>query len=210
VGLIIFAGESFVQCPLTLDYAAARMFLDAVSTDWVSMQGTALADAIDQSTRAFRSQSRKHKVLVLLSDGEDHEGDAAEAAKRAADEGVRIYTIGIGSESGVPIPVNRGGSVVYKKDRGGNLVMTRLQPEVLEQIALEAKGKYFPAGLDLDLSRIYNEIAQMEKKDLGTNRMTMYEERYQVFLAIALFFFLLEFAIPERVVRKAEWRGRFI
>ncbi len=211
VGLIVFAGESYVQCPLTLDYGAAQLFLDAVNTDWIQLQGTALAQAIEQSVRAFRSEERKHKVLVILSDGEDHGGEAVDAARKAAEEGVRVYTIGIGSQSGVPIPLRTrgGGNVVYKKDREGNLVMTRLNPAVLDKIAQEGNGKYFHAGLDLDLTRIYSEIAQMEKKDLGMNRMTVYEEKYQWFLGIALGLLLLEFFIPDRVRRKREWKGRY-
>ena len=210
VGIIIFAGESYVQCPLTLDYGAAKMFLDVVNTDWIQVQGTALADAISQSVRAFKTDSKKHKVVILISDGEDHEGAAIDAAKKAKKEGVKIYTIGIGSQSGVPIPISKGtGNVVYKKDNKNNLVMTRLNSLILEKIALESDGKYFHAGISLDFSIIYSEIAKMEKKDLGMNRLAVYEERYQIFLAVALVFLLLEFFIPERHRRKKEWRGRF-
>jgi Ca-activated chloride channel homolog len=210
VGLIVFAGESYVQCPLTLDYGAARLFLDAVGTEWIDLQGTAMAQAIEQSVEAFRSKTNKHKVMIILSDGEDHEGEAIEAAKRAAEEGVRIYTVGIGSESGVPIPLSSGRNVVYKKDRDGNLVMTKLNPAVLDRIAGEGNGAYFHAGQDLDFTRIYREIAQMEERDFGMNKMTVYEERYQIFLAIALGLLLLEFFIPERMRRRSEWRGRFV
>lgn len=210
IGLIIFAGESYIQCPLTLDYGAAKMFLDVVTTDWIQLQGTALAEAIDQSVKAFKTESKKHKVMVLISDGEDHEGEAAKAAKDAKKEGVKIYTIGIGSESGVPIPIKKGqGNIVYKKDNKQNLVMTRLNSLILEKIALESDGKYFHAGTNLDLSLIYSEIAKMEKKDLGMNKLAVYEERYQIFLLIALILLLLEFFIPERVRHKTEWRGRF-
>ncbi|MBN1130357.1 MAG: VWA domain-containing protein [Chitinispirillaceae bacterium] len=210
VGLIVFAGESFVQCPLTLDYGAAKMFLGAISTGWVQIQGTALADAIKQATAAFRSKERKYKVLVLISDGEDHEGNAIEAAKEAATEGVIIYTVGMGSESGVPIPLSKGGgNVVYKKDRNDNLVMTRLDPVTLEKIAIEGRGRYFHAGTDLDLTRIISEIEKMEKKELGSSRLNMYEERYQIFLFIAVILLLVEFFIPQRVRRTEEWKGRF-
>jgi Ca-activated chloride channel homolog len=210
VGLIVFAGESYVQCPLTLDYGAAKMFLDAVSTGWVQIQGTALADAIRQAAEAFRSKERKYKVLVLITDGEDNEGNAVEAAKAAAAEGIIIYTVGVGSEGGAPIPVSKGGgTVVYKKDKDGNLVMTRLDPLTLEKIAIEGHGKYFNAGTDLDLSRIMAEIERMEKKELGSSRLNIYEERYQIFLFVALVLLLIEFFIPERVRRKAAWRGRF-
>ena len=210
IGLIVFAGESFVQCPLTLDYGAAKMYLDVVKTNWIQLQGTALADAIRQSLKAFRTKSKKHKVLVLITDGEDHEGEALDAARDAAKEGVKIYTIGIGSESGVPIPLKKsGGNIVYKKDKGGNLVMTRLNSIILEKIAHEGNGKFFHSGTNLDLTLIYNEIAKMEKKDLGMNRLAVYEERYQIFLLIALFFLLIEFIIPERIKQKEAWRGRF-
>ncbi len=210
IGIVVFAGESFVQCPLTLDYGAAKMFLNAVNTGWVERQGTALAEAINKSVIAFRSRTRKHKVLVLISDGEDWEGDAVTAAKKAADEGIIIYTIGVGSESGVPIPLKGGGEeVVYKKDNSGNLVMTKLNPIILEKIAIEGKGAYFHAGSSLELSRIIGKIASMEKKDFGTSRIAAYEERYQVPLALALLLLLIEFFIPDRIRRRQEWKGRF-
>ena len=210
IGIIVFAGESFVQCPLTLDYGAAKMFLEAVSTGWVELQGTALADAIKQAAEALGSKTKKHKVLILISDGEDHQGQAVEAAKAAAQEGIVIYTVGVGSESGVPIPMSRGGNnVIYKKDKSGNLVMTRLNPMILEKIAVEGRGKYFHAGTDLDLTVIAGEIARMEKKDLGMSHLTVYEERYQIFLAIALLLLIVEFFISERIRRKQEWKGRF-
>jgi len=210
MGLIVFAGESYVQCPLTLDYGAAKMFLDAVSTGWVQIQGTALADAIKQAAEAFRSKTHKYKVLLLITDGEDNEGNAVETAKAAAAEGIVVYTVGVGSESGVPIPVSKGGgTVVYKKDKSGNLVMTRLDPVTLEKIAIEGHGKYFHAGTDLDLSRIMAEIERMEKKELGSSRLNIFEERYQIFLFIALVLLCIEFFIPERVRRKETWKGRF-
>jgi len=210
IGLIIFAGESFVQCPLTLDYAAANIMLQSVRADWVQVQGTALAEAIRQAVKALGASSRKHKALIILSDGEDHEGNIAEAAKSAAREGVIIYTIGIGSETGVPVPMNRGGTnVVYKKDKAGNLVMTRLNPVALEKIAIETNGKYFHAGTDLDLTRIYNEISKMEKSDFGMTKAVVHEEQYQIFLLIALIFILIEFFISERARKREVWKGRF-
>ncbi|HON11229.1 MAG TPA: VWA domain-containing protein [Chitinispirillaceae bacterium] len=210
IGIIVFAGESYVQCPLTLDYGAAKMFLSAVSTGWVEVQGTALGDAIKQASEAFRSKARKHKVMILISDGEDHEGKAVDAAKAAAEEGVIIYTVGVGSESGVPVPVSRGsGNVIYKKDASGSLVMTRLDPVILEKIAVEGKGKYFHAGTDLSLSEIMKEISGMEKKDFGTANLATFEERYQIFLLIALIMLMVEFFISERSVKKHEWKGRF-
>jgi Ca-activated chloride channel homolog len=210
IGLVVFAGESFVQCPLTLDYGAAKMFLEAVSPGWVQIQGTAIGDAIKQSADAFRSKVHKHKVLIIITDGEDHQGNALEAAKAANQDGVVIYTIGLGSESGVPIPTSHGnGNVVYKKDRNGNLVLTKLNSAILEQIAMEGKGKFFHAGTDLDFSRIMGEIAKMEKKDFGSKSLTTYEEQYQIFLLMALILILLEFFLPERSRKKEVWKGRF-
>ena len=209
VGLIVFAGESFVQCPLTLDYGAAKMFLDAVTTDWVQLQGTQITEAINQAVAGFKSKQNKSRVLIILSDGEDHVGDAVEAAKKAAAENVKIFTVGLGSESGVPIPLNQGkGNIVYKKDIEGNLVMTKLNPLMLEKIAIAGNGKYFQAGTSLDLVGIYGEIAKMEKNELGTDRMNIYEEQYQVFLIIALLFILVEFFIPDQGKGRKEWTGR--
>jgi Ca-activated chloride channel family protein len=210
IGIVVFAGESYVQCPLTLDYGTAKMFLNAVTVGWVGIEGTSISDAIKKSTEAFHSKSKKHKVLILMSDGEEHEGKAVEAAKAAAKEGVIVHTIGVGSENGVPIPISRGNSnIVYKKDKQGNLVMTKLNPVTLEKVALESNGKYFHAQSNLELSRILGEIARMEKKDLGSGKLVTYEERYQIFLFIALFLLLIEFFIPERVKQKKEWKGRF-
>ena len=208
-GLVLFAGESFVQCPLTLDYGAARMFLDAVGTDWIGLQGTDIGGAIRLASQAFRTQERKHKVLIIVSDGEEHDGDALAAAREAAAEGIRIFTIGIGSPDGVPIPVGQGATVTYLRDQEGNLALTRLNPLLLEQIALAGNGTYYHAGAHLHLGAIYNEIAAMEKRDLGMNLMTRYRERYQLFLLAALVFLLLEFFFPEGVRRKTVWRGRF-
>jgi Ca-activated chloride channel family protein len=210
IGLVIFAGESYVQCPLTLDYGAAKMFLDAVSPGWVQVQGTQIGDAIKQSIDAFKTKGNKHKVLIIITDGEDHQGSALEAARAATEEGAVIYTIGLGSESGVPIPISKGnGNIVYKKDKDGNLVLTKLNTQILEQIAHEGKGKFFHAGTDLDLSRILSEIAKLEKQDFGKQSINTYEEQYQLFLLIALLLLILEFLLPERSNKKNEWKGRF-
>jgi len=208
-GLIVFAGESFVQCPLTLDYGAAKMFLNVVNTDWVQVGGTAIGDAINQAISAFSTQKNKSKVLIILSDGEDQMGNVEEAAQKAAALGIKIYTVGVGSESGVPIPISQGqGSIVYKKDENGNLVMTKLNSMMMEKIAMEGHGKYFHAGNSLDMSAIYQEIAKMEKNELGSDRMNLFEEQYQWFCAIALLLLLLEFFIPPISAALQQWKGR--
>ncbi len=148
IGLIAFSGIAHVQCPLTLDYSAAKLFLNIMDTDLIPQPGTAIGEAIRKAITAFNSEERKHKVLILITDGEDHESKPLEAAQEAEQEGVIIYTVGIGSAQGVPIPVyNRSGSQIgFKKDRQGNIVTTKLDVLTLQKIAYETGGKYYLAS----------------------------------------------------------------
>lgn len=208
IGLIVFAGTSFTQMPLTLDYAAAKMYLESVNTDWINSQGTDIAGAIELARKSF-PKNNASKVMIIISDGEEMQGDAVKAAKSAAQEGIIIYTVGVGSESGTPIPEQRNGnSVVYKKDKDGNIVMTKLNPKVLEEIAIATNGKYFSAGIDLNLQEIYKEISAMEKSDFGAAKRLKFHEQYQLFLFIAIILFVLEFFLPDALRRKNEWLGR--
>lgn len=211
VGLVGFAGDAFLQCPLTLDYGASRMFLDLMKTGIMHTPGTSISAAVRTARKAFDQKKRKHKVLVLITDGEDHEGNAVEEAEAAAEEGVVIYTLGIGSEAGVPIPVrDRAGNVTYKKDRAGNVVMTRLDASTLEKIALVSGGKFFRSttgGLELD--RIYKQIRKMEKKELESKHFTQYEDRFQWPLIIAVLLLIAEFFVSDRRRKKLRWDGRF-
>jgi Ca-activated chloride channel homolog len=212
VGLVAFAGKAFVQCPLTLDYGAAKMFLDAMEPSLIPVAGTAVGEAVTRSASCFSEQERKHKILILITDGEDHIGNPLDAAKAAAKEGVVIYTVGIGSLEGVPIPVSdeRGTSTGFKKNREGEVVMTKLDELTLEKIALETGGKYYRATPgEVELSRIYDDILKMEKKSLASRQFEQYEERYQVLLGIALFLLTLEILLPERKRVKKAWAGRF-
>lgn len=200
VGLVAFAGVSFVQCPLTLDQSAAKMFLDIMDTGLIPRPGTAIADAILISIKAFEQTERKFKVLVLITDGEDHQSDPVEAAKVASKEGIRIYTIGIGSVQGEPIPLrnNRGQVVGFKKYKD-EVVVSRLDEMTLQKIALETGGKYYHATPgEMELDKIYDEISRMEKKELEGKLLTQYEDRYQYFLVFSLIFLTLEFFISER------------
>jgi Ca-activated chloride channel family protein len=208
VGLIVFAGTSFTQMPLTLDYGAARMYLESVNTDWISSQGTDIAGAIELARKSF-PKNNASKVMIIVSDGEEMQGDAIRAAKLAAQDGIIIYTIGVGSESGTPIPERRdGNSVVYKKDKDGNIVMTRLNPKVLEEIAILTNGKYFSAGIDLNFQEIFKEISGLEKSDFSASKRLKFNEQYQLFLLFAIFLFALEFFLPDAIRRKNEWLGR--
>jgi Ca-activated chloride channel family protein len=205
IGFIAFAGVPFIQCPLTLDYGAAKIFLDVMSPDIIPEPGTAIAKAIEEAIKAFEQAERKHKVLVIITDGEDHGGEPVEAAKKAETEGIVIYTVGIGSPAGVPIPVygTGGGLQGYKKDREGNEVITKLDEVTLEKIALQTNGKYFRASTgEVELDKIYDEISQMEKKELASKKFSQYEDRFQYILIFALFLLIIEIFIPERRVRK--------
>ncbi|NOZ60816.1 MAG: VWA domain-containing protein [Calditrichaeota bacterium] len=212
IGLIAFAGEAFVQCPLTLDYGAAKNFLDIIDTDLIPTPGTAIGSAILQAVKTFEGRERKHKVLVLITDGEDHEGDPLKAAEVAEKDGVVIYTVGIGSVNGVPIPLhNESGRIVgFKKDREGQVVTSKLDEVTLQKIALQTGGKYYRAtGSESELDKIYGEIAKMEKKELASVKFSQYEDRYQYFLILAIILLVAELLIPERKKVKSEWKGRF-
>lgn len=201
VGLIAFAGVPFIQCPLTLDYGAAQIFLNVMSPNLIPQPGTAISKAIEESIKAFEQTERQHKVLVVITDGEEHEGDPVEAAKKAEAEGIVIYTVGIGSPGGVPIPVygQYGGLKEFKKDRKGQEVVTKLDEISLEKIALQTNGKYYRATAgEVELDKIYDDVAQMEKKELASKKFSQYEDRFQYVLIFALFLLIIEMFISER------------
>ncbi|KAA3657532.1 MAG: VWA domain-containing protein [Calditrichaeota bacterium] len=212
IGIIAFAGDAFLHCPLTLDYGAAKLFLDALEPGTIADPGTAINRAITVALNSFDQKERKYKVLILITDGENHGGDLKPLIEQAEREGVVIHTVGIGSPEGVPIPVvnERGIQVGFKKDRNGSVVTTKLDELTLEKVALQTGGKYFRAsGSEDELDQIYSTITRMEKKELGAVKFTQYEDRFQYFLMFALLLFVLEVLTPERVRVKTEWRGRF-
>lgn len=204
IGLVLFAGQSFVHCPLTLDYSAFNIFMDVVSTDIIPTQGTALGDAILTALTAFDQKERQYKVAILLTDGEDHDTKPIEAAEAARDQGVRIFTIGIGSIRGEPIPIRnaRGDIAGYKKDEEGSVVMTQLDEMTLKRIADITGGTYYRATAgEIELERIYDEILGMEKKELEGRLMTQYEDRFQYPLAAGIFFLILQFVVTDKKFR---------
>ena len=212
IGLIAFAGDAFVQCPLTLDYSAAKMFLDIMDTNLIPKQGTNIGKAISVAMGSFVQKERKHKVLIIITDGENLQGDPMKMADAAEKEGVVIYTVGIGSPQGAPIPLYdaNGRSLGYKKDRNGNVVMTKLDEFTLEKIALQTGGKYYHATSgEMELNKIYADISKMQKKELASRIFSQYEDRFQYFLGIGLILLILEMFIPERRKVKTEWKGRF-
>jgi len=201
VGILTFAGNSFIQCPLTLDYNAVKMFLNIIEPGMMPKPGTAIGDAIKTAQSAFIKKERRHKVLILLTDGEDHGTNPVEAAKDAKKEGVIIYTIGIGTKKGEPIPMvdESGKRTGYKKDKHGEVVMSRLDEATLQKIALITDGKYYHATpREFELDKIYNEINNMEKKELSSRLFTQYEDRFQYFLGIAIILLCIEFIVGDR------------
>ena len=161
--------------------------------------------------RSFPPENTAGKVLILISDGEEQQGDAKIAAQRAAESGVTIYTIGVGSEAGEPIPMrSRAGDVAYKRDQSGEIVLTKLNPRILEEVAHFGGGRYFSAGVNLNLTEIYQEIALMEESSFGEGKVISYNEQYQLFLLLSLILFIADFLLPDYIRKKSEWRGRFV
>ena len=200
VGFIAFAGAAFVQCPLTLDYAALQMFLSALEPDLIPVAGTNLGDAIDSANASFDFKSETDKVILLITDGEDNENKGFEAAKKAAGKGIKIFVFGIGETSGGPIPAEDGKGG-FRKDEAGKLVLSKLDEDSLRQIASLTGGTYVRsvAG-DLDLDVLYFEgiKSRTEAQTLKSGKIKVYEERFTLFLLAAFLFLLLEGLIVER------------
>lgn len=196
VGLIVFAGDAYVQIPLTSDYISARMFLNSISTNSVPVQGTAIGSAIDLALRSFSEQSDKSRAIIVITDGENHEDDPVAVAQAAADMGVRVFTIGIGSKEGTFIPLPDGG---YITDEDGNNVMTRLDDATLQEIAAVGNGLYVQSSTrEFGLNPIIEEIQNMEDEVMTSVVYEEYEELYMYFLGVALLFFVIEMLVGDR------------
>ena len=200
IGMIVFAGSAYVQLPITTDFAAAKLFLSTIDCDIVPNQGTAIGSAIDLSRESYVGNDNKHKALIIITDGENHEDDAIAAAKKANEEGLMIHTIGMGSPEGAPIPLYRNGvQIDFMKDQDGNTVLTKLDHLLLEKIATEGKGQFIRAtNSDDGLNSVLSEIMKMNKKTFGSKVFTAYEDRFQYFLGAGLLILLLEFLISNR------------
>ena len=212
VGIVAFSGEAFLQCPLTIDYSAVDMMTDMLNTGVVPKPGTNIEKAISVSGQAFKAKERQYKLLIIMTDGEETTGNALEAAKEAAGEGIVIYTIGLGSPEGAPIPVHdKTGKIVdVRKDRAGKEVISRLDSKLLKEIAKTAGGKYFSdTGSGKEVEEICNQILTMEKRDLQSNLYSNFEERFQYPLIAGFILLVVEFLISERARPKKKWSGRF-
>lgn len=201
LGLIAFSGTSFLQCPLTIDYNGFLLSLNDLSIDTVPMGGTSISKAIALALKSYEKEQKKYKVLVIITDGEDHEGDAIKFAETAAKEGIRIFCIGIGTREGELIPLSDGtGKTTFLKDLQGNVVKTRLNEELLQKIALSAGGTYVRAsGAEFGLDFIYEErLSKMERRDLESQMNKAYSERFQLPLALALIILVCELFITDK------------
>jgi len=199
IGLVIFAGTSFVQLPVTTDYVSAKMFLGSIDTGSIPVQGTAIGDAIRLCIKSFSAQSEKSRVIVVISDGENHEDDPVAAAAQAAELGIKVYTIGVGSAEGQPIPVEGG----LLRDKEGNIVVTKLDEDTLRAVAKAGGGAYIHAGgEEFGLNPIINDIRRMEDEEFGSVVFEEYDEQYMYFFGIALLLLIVEMLIGERKPRR--------
>ena len=195
IGLIVFAGTSFVQLPITTDYVSAKMFLNSIDTQSVPIQGTAIGDAILTAAKSFSAQSEKSRAIIVITDGENHADDPVAAARQAAELGCKVYTVGVGSAHGQPIPVD--GELL--KDRDGNIVVTRLDEKTLREVAQAGGGAYVHAGNEeFGLNPIIDDIRRMEAEKFNSVVFEEYDEQYMYFFAAALLLFVLEALIGER------------
>ena len=203
IGLIVFSGESYVQFPLTTYYSAADIFLDAVDVETVPTPGTAIGSAVEQASKSFNWNDPTKKVLVIITDGENNEGDAVAQSEEAAKKGVIIYTIGMGSPEGAPIPIYdaNGHQVDYKRDRSGTVVLTKLDEPTLEKIASLGNGKYFHASnTQNELDAIYKEVNALQKSEFGTKQFTDFEDQFQYFVGLGLLLLLIEVIVSDKKI----------
>jgi Ca-activated chloride channel family protein len=208
LGIVVFAGDAMLQLPFTSDFAAAKMFLASTTTQSIQTQGTAIGAAIELAARALPKGNNRSKAIIVLSDGENHEDDALVAAKAALDKNILVYTIGIGTAKGAPIPVvEESGSDGFKRDEDGNPIVTAMNPDMLALVARAGGGKFVQASnSDIGLDALVEEIGTLKKHEFGTKTFTDYEDRFQYFIAGAIMLLIIELLISER---KGKWTQRF-
>ena len=212
VGLIAFSGSAHLHCPLTEDYSASHLFLNMMDTGLITSQGTDLAAAIQLALEYVKDDDEKFKVFVLVSDGEDHQGEAVSLAEQARDLGIIIHTLGVGTPAGGPIPIynEKGNRQEFKKNNSGNVVTSMLNESMLNEIAHITGGIYIRVENQVNaIMPLLKEIDQMEKRELKSHIFSQHEDRYQVFLIMGLLLFIAEFLIPTRTKKEMVWEGRF-
>jgi len=200
LGIIVFGGEAYVQLPITTDYSAAKMFLESINTDMIPTQGTAIGKAIDMAMESFGKDEGKNKAIVIITDGENHEDDAIKAAEDAAEKGITIHTIGMGSAEGAPIPLYKGNvREGFRKDKEGNTIVTKLDEKMLQEISAAGNGIYVRASnSDAGLNNVLEALDKLEKKQFDSKMYSDYEDRFQWFIAVAFLLLLIETFLTER------------
>jgi Ca-activated chloride channel family protein len=207
LGLIVFAGDAYTQLPITTDYVSAKMFLQTISPKSVPVQGTNLTKALEHAMNSFTPDNDISKAIILITDGETHEEQALETAKAIAQKGIRIYTIGIGSPQGVPIPIYHGKRRDFRHDQNGNIILSKLNESILMQIAAASNGTYVRATQsNMGLRMIYEKLNSLQKKELKSHIYADYENYFQPFVAIGLFLLLIELLLS---YRKSKWSDVF-
>ena len=207
IGIIAYAGKAFPQLPITTDYASAKMFLQSMNTDMLSSQGTAIDEAIQLARNYYDDEDQTNRVLIIISDGEDHNNISAEAAEAASEEGIKIFTIGVGEAKGAPIPIKRNNIVLnYKKDNNGETVITKLDEATLIEIAEEANGQYINGRNTNEVVETIREILnKMDKKEFEAKQFAEFKDQFQWFLGFAIFFLFIDIFLLER---KTAWLRR--
>jgi len=204
VGIIVYAGNSYPLLPITTDHGAANMFLQNANPDMVSSQGTDINGALKLAKTYYNDNEQTNRFLIIISDGEDHQEETKQVAKTLTEDGIKIYTIGVGTEKGGPIPMRVNGSLIgYKKDNKGETVITKRKPEILEGIADAADGKYIDGNVtDKPVKAIADVIANAEKSEFETKQFSDYKDQFQWFLGIGLFFLIVDIFLFEK---KTKW-----
>jgi Ca-activated chloride channel family protein len=208
VGIIAYAGQAYPQLPITTDYGAAKMFLQSLNTDMLTSQGTAINEAIKLASTYYNDEEQTNRVLLIISDGEDHsEGAVLDAVDLATEQGIKIYTIGIGQLKGAPIPIKRNGVLeTLKKNSEGEVVITRLNEEVLTEIASDGNGAYINGENTAEVVELIKEtLDQMDKKEFEAKQFAEFKDQFQWFLGIALLLLFLDIFVLER---KTAWLRR--
>ncbi len=207
IGLIVFAGQAYVQLPITTDYVSAKLFLDAINTGIVPVQGTAIGAAIQMAMKSFTPEFTGSKAVIVITDGENHEDDAVGAAKEALEKKIIVHTIGMGLPQGAPIPIGGPGSRDFLKDKQNNIVVTKLDENMLTQIATAGGGTYIRANnAEVGLNNLFNEIEKMEKSELNSRDYSEYNDQFPLFLTLALILIMIDFMILDR---KNKWLRNF-
>ena len=207
VGIIAYAGKAFPQLPITTDYGSAKMFLGNMNTNMLSSQGTAISEAIKLATTYFDNQEQTNRVLIILSDGEDHGEEAIEMANQAQEAGIKIFTIGVGDKKGGPIPIKQKGVIShYKKDSQGETVITRLNEDTLIGIAEAGNGAYINGKSTADvIARVRTVLNAMDKTEFEAKQFADFKDQFQWFIGFALLFLLIDVFLLER---KTGWLKR--